>query len=428
MTDSTRFAPALFQGAARALRDASGRDPFLALWVPGRLELFGTHTDYAGGRSLVAALPRGFVFVAAPRSDGVVEVIDAASGERAIAGKRTAASWQHYVDAVVSRLDRNFPGDHDGATIAFASDLPPAAGMSSSSALMVGIASVIIRLRHLDARDNWRQNIRDDADRAVYLACIENGSAFRDLAGHQGVGTEGGSEDHAAMLLAKPMMLSAFSFVPLRHLGDAAMPPAWRFVIASSGAAAEKTGAVLEDYNRLSRGASALLELWNAENPPVVSLGGAMASSVDAPGRLHAIIGRRTAPESSHEALERRLQHFLAESQIVLDALRALEQADASAMSDLSARSQANAERLLGNQIVETISLVRAARECGALAARSFGAGFGGSVWALVPTERAPVFEREWVEQYRREHPRRAAVSFVAVPGPPLVEIEAGSW
>jgi len=30
-------------------------------WVPGRLEVFGTHTDYAGGRTLVAAVPRGFV-------------------------------------------------------------------------------------------------------------------------------------------------------------------------------------------------------------------------------------------------------------------------------------------------------------------------------------------------------------------------------
>ena len=29
-----------------------------AWWVPGRLEVFGTHTDYAGGRSLVAPVPQ----------------------------------------------------------------------------------------------------------------------------------------------------------------------------------------------------------------------------------------------------------------------------------------------------------------------------------------------------------------------------------
>jgi galactokinase len=407
------------------------KDSHFKLWVPGRLELFGTHTDYAGGRALVAALPRGFVFAAVRRPDDVVEVIAEATGERAIAGVQTAAvSWQHYLDAVVSRLDRNFPGSHGGATISFTSNLPPAAGMSSSSALMVGIASIIIRLRNLDTREEWKQNIRDAGDRAVYFACIENGSAFRDLPGHQGVGTQGGSEDHAAMLIASPMMLSAFSFVPLRHIADAPMPPDWRFVIASSGAAAEKTGAVRDDYNRLSRAASALLECWNAENPPAPSLGAALDSREDGMERLRAIIHRRVLPEWSVEALDRRLQHFHEENQIVLDARRALEHADAAALSDLSARSQANAEGLLGNQIPETMALVRGARACGALAARSFGAGFGGSVWALVPSDRAASFEREWIERYRREHPRRAAVSFVAVPGPPLAEIEpeAGSW
>jgi galactokinase len=400
----------------------------IGLWVPGRLELFGTHTDYAGGRALVAALPRGFTFAATPRADDVVEVIDEASGERVTAAERAgAAGWQHYVDAVVSRLDRNFPGSHGGATISFRSNLPPAAGMSSSSALLVGIASAIIGLRSLDERDEWKRNIHDAADRAVYFACMENGSPFRELSGDEGVGTQGGSEDHAAMLTAKPMMLSAFSFVPLRHIADAPMPPDWRFVIASSGARAEKTGAVRDDYNRLSRGASALLECWNAENPPAASLGAALDSSTDAMERLRAIIHRGAAPGWSRDALERRLRHFQEENQIVLDALRALEHVDAAALSDLSARSQANAERLLGNQIPETIALVSAARECGALAARSFGAGFGGSVWALVETECAAAFEREWVERYRREHPRSAAVSFVAAPGPPLAISNAPS-
>src|SRR5690348_4098752 len=48
-----------------------------AWWVPGRLEVFGTHTDYAGGRTLVCAIPRGFAVVARHRGDGVVRVIDA---------------------------------------------------------------------------------------------------------------------------------------------------------------------------------------------------------------------------------------------------------------------------------------------------------------------------------------------------------------
>ena len=38
-----------------------------AWWVPGRLEVLGKHTDYAGGRTLICAVPRGFAVAARPR-------------------------------------------------------------------------------------------------------------------------------------------------------------------------------------------------------------------------------------------------------------------------------------------------------------------------------------------------------------------------
>ncbi|MCY2950504.1 MAG: galactokinase family protein [Planctomycetota bacterium] len=56
----------LFASAAARLPHT---DNPLALFVPGRLELLGKHTDYAGGRSIVAAVERGFCVVAAPRAD-----------------------------------------------------------------------------------------------------------------------------------------------------------------------------------------------------------------------------------------------------------------------------------------------------------------------------------------------------------------------
>src|SRR5271157_2205508 len=37
-------------------------------FVPGRIEVFGRHTDYAGGRSIVCSIDRGFLFAAAPGS------------------------------------------------------------------------------------------------------------------------------------------------------------------------------------------------------------------------------------------------------------------------------------------------------------------------------------------------------------------------
>ena len=58
---------ALFARARGALR-AGGPQP-AAFFVPGRIEVLGKHTDYAGGRSLLCAAEQGFCLVAAARSD-----------------------------------------------------------------------------------------------------------------------------------------------------------------------------------------------------------------------------------------------------------------------------------------------------------------------------------------------------------------------
>ena len=83
-------------------------------------------------------------------------------------------------------------------------------------------------------------------------------------------------------------------------------------------------------------------------------------------------------------------------------------------------RSQEAAERLLGNQVAETSALAALARTNGALAASAFGAGFGGSVWALVESARAEAFLTAWRRAYRGGHPKAAASSafFITRPGP----------
>ena len=67
------------------------------------------------------------------------------------------------------------------------------------------------------------------------------------------------------------------------------------------------------------------------------------------------------------------------------------------------------------------------ARECGALASSSFGAGFGGSVWALVERDAAVAFAAEWLRAYGRHYPSMAGLEwFVARPGPAVTEVAVG--
>jgi galactokinase len=130
--------------------------------------------------------------------------------------------------------------------------------------------------------------------------------------------------------------------------------------------------------------------------------------------RLHDRI-RRTggAPGWTAEALARRLDHFVREDARIASAADAFAGVDRGRLEVLSDDSQTDAEQLLGNQVPETIALARRARELGAFGAASFGAGFGGSVWALVEREHAADLARRW-------HPS----AFVADPGPRLVELK----
>src|SRR5699024_6599117 len=114
-----------------------------------------------------------------------------------------------------------------------------------------------------------------------------------------------------------------------------------------------------------------------------------------------------------------RLTQFLEESgRIIPAASEALEQEDLERFGALVDQSQRGAETGLCNQVDETIALQRIARELGAHAASAFGAGFGGSVWALVPEQEAGAFAERWAAHYHRAHPDTVQVrTLVTRPG-----------
>lgn len=409
-----------------------GEDPESAWWIPGRLEMFGKHTDYAGGHSVVAAVPRGFLLLASRRADSTVWLRDAIRGEEFVpastgtepGGEEAGTGWPNYVQTAVRRLRRNFPGAVQGADIVFGSDLPSASGMSSSSALVTGVAAALVHGAGLRSHPRWTANIRGPDEEAGYYACIENGMAFGSLEGDAGVGTHGGSEDHVAIVCGTASTVSAWRFVPIRHIATVGLPPGWTFVVAASGVAARKTGPAREHYNRLSHEAGALLALWRREDPAAPSLHAALASDRSAADRLLRLTEHHASP-FPRQRLRARLFHFIREDARVLEAVAALRAADHARLGTLSAASQEDAERLLGNQVAETTALARSARELGAFAATSFGAGFGGSVWALVEEEESAAFADRWIRRYREQFPHRgAATAFAAHPGPGLTRLD----
>lgn len=125
--------------------------------------------------------------------------------------------------------------------------------------------------------------------------------------------------------------------------------------------------------------------------------------------------------------LQRRAAQFFEEQSLTQRVARALADRDFASLREAVARSQQLTDTHLNNLVPETRFLPRAAHEIGigggagpCLAASAFGAGFGGSAYAVVRTAQAEEFARRWGQAYQAAFPEAAARSqfFAVRPGP----------
>ncbi len=400
-----------FARLARDFARCSGSSPTHAFFIPGRVELLGKHTDYAGGRSLLCALERGFCVLVGLRADRKIRFcnIDSNTAAELTVSIANQPPWARYPAAVLRRLrlDRGFDR---GVDVGFSCNLPPAAGMSSSSALIVASYLALTAgqppLPDLAAREAL----------ASYLAAAETG-----------VGTHGGSEDHVAILCCRPGCWSQYSFCPTTFEAAIPAPADHALVVAVSGVAADKGGAAQARYNRAAAMARAILAAWNAaEVSPASTLAAALAGDASRLAEAQARIRRLAPPEFPFAALDARLRQFWLESEVCVPAAaRAAAARDWPAFGAAVAASQAEADAGLQNQVPETRALVAAALGLGAVAASAFGAGFGGSVWALAPAAEAANFAAAWHAAYIKGFAERRANSlcFVSAAGPAAWEL-----
>ena len=421
----------LFAAVAQQLKQSRDSEP-LRWFVPGRIEVLGKHTDYAGGRSLLCTAERGFCVSAIPRCDALLRITDVvrhSNFECKISPdlEIPESGWTVYPSVVARRLAQNFPGGLRGAEICLASDLPSAAGMSSSSALVVAIFAVLSEINRLSESREYQANLQTLFDLAAYLGCIENGQTYRSLVGAGGVGTFGGSEDHTAILTSEPGHLKQYSFCPVRHERTIQLPQECVFVIGVSGVVADKTGSAKARYNLASLRVQEILRCWRTvtgtEN---VTLAAAASSSEDAPEKIGAAIRQVASTSADCDLLIRRFTQFCSESESIIPAASdALVRGDLKGFGVLVDESQQAAEDLLGNQVRETVWLARSARELGAHAASAFGAGFGGSVWALVARDAVNQFMRRWQHEYESILPPAHGTPqfFVTAAGPALCRL-----
>jgi galactokinase len=392
-------------------------------FVPGRIEVLGRHTDYAGGRSLVCAIDRGFMCVASANRQGIIRIAEDSLEfppvefplEPSISPR--VGHWSNYPMTMVKRLIRNFGSTVrlEGVDVAFTSTLPVGSGMSGSSALMMMSFLAIAAVNRLHDAPFFRENIRDGIDLAMYLACAENGQSFRELSGDKGVGTFGGSEDHAAILNGRDGHVSLFRFRPASLEEELRWPREWRMVVAFSGVRAEKTREALDKYNLVARRAALAVKEYNR-------LFSAKCHTLrEVAAHAKSRLGRRWMDEVEQKlaagsrfgrelALADRLRQFVLEDRrFIPAAVRALRERDLEAFGrNLSASHRASRGCLL-NIVPEIDFLHRSALRLGAAGASGFGAGFGGSIVAVLPAADAEEFRVAWERSYAKRHPGPAS-------------------
>ncbi len=408
--------------------------PRRAWFVPGRIEILGKHTDYAGGRSLLCAVGAGS---ASPHRRGATASLRVADAGRRLQEEVTLDPGLHPCGVGLARVPRDrgvpareeFPRALTGADVALASDLPRASGLSSSSALVVAIFTALAESNGLDARPEFAAHIRDRGrPRRVSRGARERpGIRQRSRASTASAPSAAARTRPPSSAAARASSRSTRS-VRFAASARSASRRAGRFVVASSGVASDKTGAVRGALQpAVARGGSAILELWNRsarrEDP---NLFAAANVSHDAPERIRNLLRVIPVEGFSSDFLVGRFDQFLEESTVLIPGRRPAfprgRRPDRRARRPLAG---ARRERRLGNQIPETVAL--ASR--GAGARRRGGLGlrrrFRGSVWALVRSKEADAFRKRWGEAYAEAFPNPTERSrfFTTRPGPPVVRL-----
>jgi galactokinase len=314
--------------------------------APGRVNLIGEHIDYHGLPVLPIALRRSIRVHFHPRSDNTISATSGAYGYREFTWTPSLTpvargDWENYLRAAAQAIAGKW-GVMNGIDATIESDLPPAAGLSSSSALIVAVTLALLRANRRDASFEELMEILPD--------------------GEQFVGTRGGGMDHAASLASREGCASLIEFVPLavHHIP---IPAEWAFLVANSLHTAEKSGAVRERYNAVrSAGIDALRETGFAS--------------------YREAIQGRTEQELSVLAAARHLPppflHVVTEAFRVRHAVTAMRENAADRFGRLLLESHASLRDRLQVSCPALDRLVDAAMASGALGARLTGAGFGG--------------------------------------------------
>lgn len=344
--------------------------------APGRVNLIGDHTDYNDGFVLPAAIDRQIVVAATPREDSLINVYaldfdqwDHFDLQKEIA-RLSENSWSNYIRGMAWSLLRE-GCKLRGMDAAVGGDIPIGAGLSSSAAIEVAVGYAMLQLS-----DNERDR------KFLALAAQKTENDF--------VGMRCGIMDQYISCLGQR---NHALLIDCRDLGYRAIPiPAGvLIVIVDSGV---HRGLVDMEYNARRLECESAATHFGIRALRDVSLKAFK-------NRAHEL-----APTAC-----RRARHVITENDRTVSAAEALEVDDLKAIGQLMVASHASLRDDFEVSCPELNLLVEIGLGVkGVYGARLTGAGFGGSMVALVQPEAAAELTAAITERYGPESGRQATV------------------
>jgi galactokinase len=362
------------------------RRPTLTVRAPGRVNLLGEHVDYNDGMVLPVALDRAVYLAAAPTDDQVVRLQAIDLGEAAsfrvdqVRDKidlegNPLPGWAHYPAGVAwALLEAGL--EITGAQVAYTSQVPIGAGLSSSAAVEVAFAAL------------WR---------AMGGWLVDNLSLARlcQRAENQYVGVACGLMDQFASACGVDGHALYFDTRSLEWQ-PLPLPGGTVIVVADSGVRRSLTSSA---YNERRQACEDAVEILRGYMPHIRALR-------DVPPTEFVAYSDFLPP-----VVRRRAEHVVKEIARVESAVRALQRQDAQIFGALMFAGHASLRDLYEVSTPELDALVDITRQLpGCYGARLTGAGFGGCTVNLVDEGQAEGFIQAVSESYRERTGRQAQV------------------
>jgi N-acetylgalactosamine kinase len=232
--------------------------PVCIVRAPGRINLMGRHVDHRGGMTNFLAIDRETLAVAGLRDDANVVAINARPMKfRAVEfnvmdliGRfawsdwlnfvnsdwvrnivyLAAGDWGNYIKAAMLRLQHRYQDVRvRGINMALSGNVPIAAGLSSSSTIVVATLQAAIALNGFELTSQQ------------FIDLCGEGEWF--------VGSRGGAGDHAAIYLGQRGKIAHVGYLPFRVEKIIDAPPGYQVVIANSHVKAAKSATARHEFN-----------------------------------------------------------------------------------------------------------------------------------------------------------------------------------